>query len=189
MHFFIFLLSSFSRFFSSLGNFLLSSMSLTISTSLSTLSSFFVVAFCVVPCLLLSFPLLPLDSFLDCNTIEPASTTWRNFCVWRCGASGRCFGSRSPARKSQLLLQPTGSFPSCAPSSPVIANAFVSFSSSSFPRGVDVHPSGRLSSKRACNLEPWTSVAESARRCENIFGVSTYSAPTHSHETCFSSNY
>ena len=74
-HFFKFLLRSFNRCLSSLGMFLLSSMSLRISASLSTHSSFFFAAADVVSCIsLLSF-LNTLELRLLCNTIEPASPT------------------------------------------------------------------------------------------------------------------
>ena len=156
--FFFFFLNSFNRCFSSLGNFLLSSMSLMISASLSTRSSFFVAASYVVSCFSLSLLLVALESRLNCNTIEPASSTWGNFCAARCSSwplsgcsspSGRCFGSRSPARTSQLLLQPVGLILSCAPSPPVLTSVWELASSSSFPQGVDVHPSGRLCSRWA----------------------------------------
>ena len=155
---FYFLLSSFNRCFSSLGNFLLSSMSLMISASLSTHSSFFVAASYVVSCFSLSLLLVTLELRLNCNTIEPASSTLGNFCATRwsswplsgCSSpSGRCFGSRSPARKSQLLLQPVGLMLSCAPSPPVLTSGWELASSSSFPQGVDVLPSGRLCSRWA----------------------------------------
>ena len=74
--FFFFLLSSLNRFLSSLGIFLLSSMSLRISTSLSTHSSFFFAAADVVSCIsVLSF-LNTLRLRPNCNTIEPAFPTW-----------------------------------------------------------------------------------------------------------------
>ena len=77
--------------------------------------------------------------------------------------SGRCFGSRSPARMSQPLLQPVLVSISCAYSSPPILTSgcgrwscsrspavlsrSLPFFSSSLQRGVDVHPSGRLCSR------------------------------------------
>ena len=63
------------------------------------------------------------------NTIEPASSTWCGTCAPRCSSelrsgcsspSGRCFGSRSPARKSQLPLQLFLISTPCASSSPPI---------------------------------------------------------------------
>ena len=101
------------------------------------------------------------------KTIEPASSTWCGICAPRCSSglrsgcsspSGRCFGSRSPARRSQPLLQPVLVSISCASSSPPILTSgcgrwscsgspavlsrSLQFFSSSLPRGVDVHPSG-----------------------------------------------
>ena len=164
IHFFMFLLRSFSRCFSSLGMLLLSSMSLRISASLSRHSSFFFAAADVVSCIsLLSFS-NTLELLLFCNTIEPASSTWCVICAPRCSSglrsgcsspSGRCFGSRSPARRSQPLLQPVFVMISCASSSlPVLTSGCgrvlsrsLHFFSSSLPRGVDVHPSGRLCSR------------------------------------------
>ena len=73
--FFMFLLRSFSRCFSSLGVLLLSSMSLRISASLSRNSSLSFAAADVVTCAsLLSF-LNSLALLLEWNTIEPASST------------------------------------------------------------------------------------------------------------------
>ena len=172
--FFKFLLRSFSRCFSSLGMLLLSSISLRISASLSRHSSFFSAAAGVVSCIsLLSFS-NTLELPLFCNTIEPASSTWCVICAPRCfsalhsgcsSPSGRCFGSRSPACRSQPLLQPILVSVSCASSSPPVLTsgcgrwfcslfpAVVSRSlhlfPSSLPRGVDVHPSGRLCSRWA----------------------------------------
>ena len=113
--FFKLLLRSFSRCFSSLDMVRLSSMSLRISASLSRHSSFFFAAADVVTCAsLLSFS-NTLALLLLRNTIEPASSTWSGTCAPRCSSelrsgcsspSGRYFGSRSPARKSQLPLQP-----------------------------------------------------------------------------------
>ena len=105
------------------------------------------------------------------NTIEPASSTRCGICAPRCSSglrsgcsspSARCFGSRSPARKSQPPLQPVLVSISCASSSPPILTSgcgrwFCSrsaavlsrslhFFSSSLPRCVDVHPSRRLCS-------------------------------------------
>ena len=104
--FFMRLLRSFNRCFSSLGVLLLSSMKLKISASLSRNSSLSFAAADVVPCAsLLSF-LNSLALLLEWNTMEPASSTWSGTCAPRCSSelcsrcsspSGRCFGSRSPA--------------------------------------------------------------------------------------------
>ena len=115
MFFFMFLLRSFSRCFSSLGMLLLSSMSLRISASLSRHSSFFFAAADVVTCIsLLSFS-NTLALLLFWNTIEPASSTWCVICAPRCSSglrskcsspSGRCLGSRAlPAGRSRCCSQ------------------------------------------------------------------------------------
>ena len=90
--------------------------------------------------------------------------TWSVICAPRCSSglrsgcsspSGRCFGSRSPARRSRPLLQPVLVMISCASSSPPVLTSGCGrvlsrsphFFSSSLPRDVDVHPSGRLCSR------------------------------------------
>ena len=169
--FFVLLLRSFSRCFSALGMLLLSSMSLRISASLSRHSSFLFAAADVITCnSLLSFS-STLALLLLWNTIEPASSTRCGICAPRCSSglrsgcsspSARCFGCRSPARRSQPPLQPVLVSISCASSLPPILTSgcgrwFCSrsaavlsrslhFFSSSLPRGVDVHPSRRLCS-------------------------------------------